>query len=64
MLRYGRFMPPTIPVLGRPCVAIVYAQLRVDGEARGIRPFVVNINDGKVMSKGVTARYADLPCEI
>lgn len=64
MLRYGRFMPPTIPVLGRPCIAIVYAQLRVDGEARGIRPFVVYINDGKVMSNGVTARYADLSCEI
>lgn len=50
-------MPPTVPVLGRPCVAIVYAQLRVDGERRGIRPFLVCVNDGNAMSGGITARH-------
>ncbi|KAH9832614.1 acyl-CoA oxidase [Rhodofomes roseus] len=52
----AKYMPPTIPVLSRPCVAIVFAQLVVDGEKRGIRPFVVTLNDGKSMSKGISAQ--------
>ncbi|KAG1819095.1 acyl-CoA dehydrogenase NM domain-like protein [Suillus subaureus] len=42
----AKFMPPTVPVKGLPCVAIVFAQLYVNGECRGPRPFLVNINDG------------------
>ncbi|TFY67384.1 hypothetical protein EVJ58_g1658 [Rhodofomes roseus] len=52
----AKYMPPTIPVLSRPCIAIVFAQLVVDGEKRGIRPFVVTLNDGKSMSKGISAQ--------
>ncbi|KAG2049695.1 acyl-CoA dehydrogenase NM domain-like protein [Suillus hirtellus] len=50
----AKFMPPTIPVKGLPCVAVVFAQLYVDGECRGPRPFLVNLNDGYDMCKGVT----------
>ncbi|KAG2095721.1 acyl-CoA dehydrogenase NM domain-like protein [Suillus discolor] len=42
----AKFMPPTVPVKGLPCVAIVFAQLYADGECRGPRPFLVNLNDG------------------
>ncbi|EIN05643.1 acyl-CoA oxidase [Punctularia strigosozonata HHB-11173 SS5] len=52
----AKCMPPTSPVLGRPCVAVVFAQLVVGGERRGIRPFIVRMNDGYYMSKGITAR--------
>ena len=51
-----RFMPPTIPVLGRPCYAVVWGQLVVEGQRRGVRPFVVKINDGYHMSSGITAK--------
>lgn len=49
-------MPPTVPVLGKPCYAIVFAQLYVKGEHRGIRPFVVMLNDGHKMAPGISAR--------
>jgi alkylation response protein AidB-like acyl-CoA dehydrogenase len=52
----AKFMPPTVPVKGLPCVAIVFAQLYVKGECRGPRPFVVNINDGYHMCNGVTSK--------
>ncbi|KAG2040701.1 acyl-CoA dehydrogenase NM domain-like protein [Suillus americanus] len=52
----AKFMPPTVPVKGLPCVAIVFAQLYVNGECRGPRPFLVNINDGYHMCNGVTSR--------
>ncbi|KAF8992115.1 acyl-CoA dehydrogenase NM domain-like protein [Cyathus striatus] len=51
----AKYMPPTIPVLGIPCVAIVFARLYVNGEYRGIRPFLVSLNDGYSMCRGVTA---------
>ncbi|KAG2049697.1 acyl-CoA dehydrogenase NM domain-like protein [Suillus hirtellus] len=51
----AKFMPPTVPVKGLPCVAIVFAQLYVDGECRGPRPFLVNLNDGYDMCNGVTS---------
>ncbi|KAG1789199.1 acyl-CoA dehydrogenase NM domain-like protein [Suillus plorans] len=51
----AKFMPPTIPVKGLPCVAVVFAQLYVDGECRGPRPFLVNLNDGYDMCNGVTS---------
>ena len=50
-----RFMPPTIPA-GTPCVAIVWARLKVGTDDRGIRPFVVPLNDGKSMYPGITAK--------
>lgn len=53
----ARFMPPTIPVLGRPCVGIVFAQLLVDGVKRGVRPFIVPLNDGYEMHSGISARF-------
>lgn len=52
----AKFMPPTVPVKGLPCVAIVFAQLYVNGECRGPRPFLVNINDGYHMCNGVTSK--------
>ncbi|PBK69571.1 acyl-CoA oxidase [Armillaria solidipes] len=55
-LASSKYMPPTVPVLGKPCYAVVWSQLVVDGEKRGIRPFVVQLNDGVHMCKGVTAK--------
>ena len=39
--------------LGR---AVPAAFLLVDGEDRGVRPFLVPLNDGKTMCAGVTSR--------
>ncbi|KAF9812866.1 hypothetical protein IEO21_05917 [Rhodonia placenta] len=36
-----KFMPPTTPVPGYPKMAIVFARLFVDGEDRGVHPFLV-----------------------
>ncbi|KAK0461918.1 acyl-CoA oxidase [Desarmillaria tabescens] len=52
----AKFMPPTVPVLGKPCYGVVWSQLLVGGEKRGIRPFVVQLNDGVNMSKGITVK--------
>jgi hypothetical protein len=52
-----RFMPPTIPA-GTPCVAVVWARLKVGSDDRGIRPFIVSLNDGYNMCPGVIAKYA------
>ncbi|KAK0185212.1 acyl-CoA oxidase [Armillaria mellea] len=52
----AKYMPPTVPVLGKPAFGIVWAKLLIDGEATGIRPFLVKINDGKDMYKGISAR--------
>ncbi|KAF7968691.1 hypothetical protein HWV62_29700 [Athelia sp. TMB] len=51
----AKFMPPTIPA-GAPCIAVVWAKLIVDREDRGIHPFLVPLNDGKIMCPGVTAK--------
>jgi len=51
----AKCMPPTLPA-GRPCIAVVFARLIVGKEDRGIRPFVVALNDGNQMCTGVTAR--------
>ncbi|KAI0053147.1 acyl-CoA dehydrogenase NM domain-like protein [Auriscalpium vulgare] len=51
----AKMMPATIPA-GAPCVGIVMARLIIDGADRGVRPFVVDINDGVRMCPGVTAR--------
>jgi acyl-CoA oxidase len=48
-------MPPTKPS-GLPTVAVVWAKLIVGGEDRGVRVFLVPINDGKQMCAGVTCK--------
>ncbi|KAG2095719.1 acyl-CoA dehydrogenase NM domain-like protein [Suillus discolor] len=53
----AKFMPPTVPVKGLPCIAIVFAQLYVDGECRGPRPFLVNLNDGYDMCNGYFFKF-------
>ncbi|KAJ6630350.1 hypothetical protein B0H10DRAFT_2172852 [Mycena sp. CBHHK59/15] len=52
----AKYMPPTVPC-GIPCTAIVMARL-IDqaGVDNGIKPFLVSINDGKVMFPGISAR--------
>ncbi|KAH8692187.1 hypothetical protein BGW36DRAFT_42969 [Talaromyces proteolyticus] len=50
-----KFMPPSMPVAGIPRVAVVFARLMVDGEDRGVRPFIVSLGDGKKMCTGVTS---------
>ncbi|THU93651.1 hypothetical protein K435DRAFT_757292 [Dendrothele bispora CBS 962.96] len=54
----GKYMPPTTPYgdHGVPCVATVFAKMIVDEEDQGIRPFLVNIHDGKRMYEGVSTR--------
>ncbi|KAH9941951.1 acyl-CoA dehydrogenase NM domain-like protein [Amylocystis lapponica] len=54
--RACKFMPPTGPFGSIPRVAIVFARLMVNGENRGVRPFVVALGDGKQMCKGVSAK--------
>ncbi|GAM33326.1 acyl-CoA oxidase [Talaromyces pinophilus] len=54
--RAAKYMPPTSPQPGFPRVAIVMARLIVEGEDRGIRPFIVWLNDGYHMCRGVHAR--------
>ncbi|KAI0034773.1 acyl-CoA dehydrogenase NM domain-like protein [Vararia minispora EC-137] len=51
----AKFMPPSVPA-GMPTMALVFARLMVDGEFRGIRPFIVDLNDGVDMSPGVSTR--------
>lgn len=53
----ARIMPPSWPRNGFPRVAIVFARLIVQGEARGLRPFIVWLNNGDVMCAGVTAKF-------
>jgi acyl-CoA oxidase len=48
-----RYMPPTTPV-DKPCVAIVFARVMVDGADHGIKPFMVHLHDGKHTMPGVT----------
>ncbi|KAJ7130599.1 acyl-CoA oxidase [Mycena epipterygia] len=52
----AKFMPASIPAGGVPRIAVVMARLIIDGQDRGIRPFVVPLNDGKVMCEGVSCR--------
>jgi acyl-CoA oxidase len=49
-------MPPTSPVAGIPCIAIVFARAVVNGEDYGVKPFVVEIHDGHEMSPGVISK--------
>ncbi|KAL1948493.1 hypothetical protein VTO73DRAFT_12568 [Trametes versicolor] len=52
----AKYMPPTLPFGGVPRVAIVMARLIHRGQFKGLRPFVVSLNDGKEMCKGITAQ--------
>ena len=53
-----RYMPPTSPVTpGFRCVAVVFARTVVDGEDRGIKPFVLQLHDGQFMTPGVAIKY-------
>ena len=48
-------MPPTTPIKGFPRVAVVIARLIVAGEDRGVRPFIVWLNDGEKMYPGINS---------
>ncbi|PLN80602.1 acyl-CoA dehydrogenase/oxidase [Aspergillus taichungensis] len=52
----AKIMPPSWPRAGFPRVAVVFARLIVQDEARGLRPFIVWLNDGETMCAGVTAK--------
>ncbi|TFY64942.1 hypothetical protein EVG20_g5770 [Dentipellis fragilis] len=51
----AKYMPPTNPC-GIPCIAVVFARLIVAGANHGIRPFLVPLNDGHTMHRGITAQ--------
>ncbi|CAI7610691.1 unnamed protein product [Penicillium glandicola] len=52
----AKFMPPSSPVKGLPRLAIVFAQLIVSDENRGVRPFITWLSDGQEMCDGVTSQ--------
>lgn len=56
----AKIMPPTTPHARMPRLAVVFAQLVVDGEGRGIRPFVVRINTADAMAPGIVSRILPL----
>lgn len=47
-------MPPVTPLGGLPKVAVVFAQLIVNGLIHGVRTFVVHLTDGAHMCPGVS----------
>ncbi|OAA50651.1 Acyl-CoA dehydrogenase/oxidase [Metarhizium rileyi] len=47
---------PASPEAGVPRIAVVFAQLIVNGERRGVRPFIVRLCDADAMAPGVTSR--------
>ncbi|KAJ7267765.1 acyl-CoA dehydrogenase NM domain-like protein [Mycena rebaudengoi] len=51
----AKFMPPTTPC-GIPCVAVVFARLFVNHTDRGVKPFLVPLHDGHVMSQGIFSK--------
>ncbi|KAK2038269.1 putative acyl-CoA oxidase [Colletotrichum somersetense] len=52
----AKAMPPTTPLAGFPRIAVVFAQLLVKGERRGVKPFIVTINDSTRMRPGIVSR--------
>ncbi|KAF5025512.1 hypothetical protein F66182_2417 [Fusarium sp. NRRL 66182] len=52
----AKCMPPTSPQGGVPLVAVVFARLMVEGEDRGVKPFVVWLSDSRQMYQGITSR--------
>ncbi|KAG8423929.1 hypothetical protein J3458_000776 [Metarhizium acridum] len=52
----AKSMPPTSPEAGMPRIAVVFAQLIVNGEHRRIRPFIVRLCDADEMAPGMSSR--------
>ncbi|KOS43312.1 hypothetical protein ACN38_g5798 [Penicillium nordicum] len=52
----AKVMPPTTPRGGIPVVAIVMARLVAEDKDCGIRPFLVQLGNGKEMCKGVISK--------
>ncbi|CEL01765.1 hypothetical protein ASPCAL01343 [Aspergillus calidoustus] len=52
----AKYMPPTSPQPGFPRVAIVIARLIVAEQDKGLRPFLVWLNDGYTMNTGVSVK--------
>ncbi|KAI1392473.1 putative acyl-CoA oxidase [Hypoxylon trugodes] len=52
----AKAMPPTTPWAGMPRVGVVSARLLVGDVGRGVRPFVVRLNDANEMSPGVISQ--------
>ena len=50
----AKSMPPVTPLGGLPKVAVVFAQLIVDGIMHGVRTFVVHLTDGARMCPGIS----------
>ncbi|PYI35224.1 acyl-CoA dehydrogenase NM domain-like protein [Aspergillus indologenus CBS 114.80] len=55
-LHAAKYMPPTSPIEGFPRFGLVMARLIVESEDRGVRPFIVWLNNGCEMCPGVTCR--------
>lgn len=55
-------MPPSIPC-GIPSDGVVFARLLVDGEGRGVKPFLVPIHDGRSMHPGITTKFVTVRLE-
>nr|GAT43740.1 acyl-CoA dehydrogenase NM domain-like protein [Mycena chlorophos] len=51
----AKFMPPVVPC-GIPCVGLVMARLIEHKKDLGVRPFLVNLSDGKDMLPGIVTR--------
>ncbi|KAJ5379717.1 acyl-CoA dehydrogenase NM domain-like protein [Penicillium cataractarum] len=52
----AKCMPPNTPRNGLPTIAVVIARLIVEGEDRGVRPFLVPMSDGTKMCTGITSK--------
>ncbi|KAK7036234.1 acyl-CoA dehydrogenase NM domain-like protein [Favolaschia claudopus] len=54
----AKFMPPTIPLpnISMPRYGVVFAKLFVQGEDRGVRPFVVQLSTAKALMPGIRSR--------
>ncbi|KAJ7650883.1 acyl-CoA dehydrogenase NM domain-like protein [Roridomyces roridus] len=51
----AKYMPPTSPA-GIPSIAVVFARTIIGGEDRGVKGFLVNLNDGYQMCSGVISK--------
>lgn len=51
----AKFMPPTTPHPTRAKISVVFARLLVDGEDRGVHPFLVPTSDEHGMCLGISA---------
>lgn len=61
--KINRLMPPSAPLAaGIPRIALVLARLIVEGEDRGTRQFIVPVNDGRQMYRGIKAWLVPVKC--